>query len=1146
MQQTRTELERTALVARRLLWVRTACTAIITAAAVLLAAALVDCVLRLPALLRLGIGLAAVTLAATWLVREVKAIARLRPTAAALALRCEQLEPRLGGQLASAVELTDGSEAAVSAAGMGLAAMSRARVEALLRTLPMPRLIDATRTLRLAGMAMLTLVVMLALAVLAGRSSVIAMQRWLLPLGDAQWPRRVQVLDLGHRPAWPVDAPLRMRAGVTRGARPGLRVTLWHRRIADGRTGPWQRQIMTRQDSLTPETPAGATAVYEAMLRPHDATADASTGANDATWQIEYRIEAGDDATPDRRIMLAARPRLTRFTAAIAPPPYAAGMVESQTIAWNGRSAEPSSALIGSRVILTVEASRPLALSKADQHPWAAVLPGLIRDNALPRDVRAEHAGSMLTVAFTLTSDVATAVHLRDELGLSEQTESLFRLTAHEDRLPTVVLESPAGQNLTVLATAMVSVEAAARDDVALREVSLLALRPRGSEGEREPTVLAQQELAQAEARLGHDLDLAGWSLRPGDQVVLLGEARDNFALDGQTHAAARSSPVVLKIIEPAALAGRLRRQLATIRRAVQQLEQRQRELIEGETDADVDAQWGLVSQVQHQRQVAADLGGELARNRLDDALLEGVIEQTGVLLDAAGDAARQGAEAGTASQRRDAREQAAAKLGELAAWLDQGRDVLALQSELTALRRTQEQLAEQAAALTGRTLGLEVAQLAQEDPQALEQLRQLAQRQADAAREAERLADRLHAAAEALARQSASPDDQAAAASLAEAAAMARREGLTMRMKAAAGQMHENRLAGAAGDQQAAARTLARMLEALARQPQRRQEILVRMLDDLRQAIEQLVQQQRAGLERLRAAAQLPPLAPPLETLRRNTLAVGQQATVDMEMQPAAQYLDGAAAAQGLALTALRAAEREPAEGNQAAALGSLEAALAWLEQQLEQAGEQSAQSQRRELADRYAGLAAQQQTVTADTAAVVIQVGDAGLTRAQRRAMLELSRRQMDVRDAAGELRRQVEGASLFEHLHAQVDGDAAHAASLLRAGDADAGLPPRQQGIAVTLSAMAEALRIAADQPYQRPLAGEDSGGAGGGDGGAGGQQDPARLVAELRLLRYMQQQVYDEAKDARADRAAAARRQAQVAELGQDLAERLTAH
>jgi hypothetical protein len=1138
MRQLRAELERTARVARRWLAAQAICVAVTAMATALIVAGLVDYVLRLPGPLRLGIGLAAVGVGVAWLWRESKVIVGFRPTPAVLALRCERLDLRLAGQLASAVELADGP---MDLAGGGLAAMSRGRVADMLRDADLPRLLDATRTLRLGALTTLALVVVLAVAMSAGEATRIAVHRWLLPLGDAQWPRRVQVLDMGQREVWPLDAPLRMRAAVTRGARPGLRVTLWHRRIGDGRPGPWQRQIMTRQDMAA----TGEVGMYEAILRQRDADDEAATGRDDSTWQIEYRFEAGDDVTSNQRITLAARPRLHRFTAEITPPPYAAAMAPRRTIEWDGRDMEEVRALIGSRVVLALEASRPLAPPRQEEDSWTAVLPGLLRGDAAPHDLTVEHDGAHLTVAFTLADDVSTAVHLRDELGLTGQTEGLFRLAAREDHPPTVVLESPSGQDLSVLAMAVVRVEAAARDDVALSEMSLVALPPTASDEAAPPTVLARQDLSQPEARLAYDLDLTRWSLRPGDQVVLLGEARDNYELEGQRHPAARSSPVVVQIIEPAALAGRLRRQLATMRRAVQQLEQRQLELLPAHSDGDLDAQLRLAEQVRRQRAIAADLATLLNRNRLEDPLLEGLIDQAGALLEAAGDAARQGAEADAVEQRSAARTRAAAKLGELAAWLDQGRDVLALQGELAALRRAQEELAHEAAAMSARTLGLDVEQLAQRDPQALEQLRQLAQRQADAAREAERLADRLHAAAEALARQSASPDDQAAAASLSEAAATAHREGLAMRMAAAAEQMRDNRLANAAADQQAAGRTLARMLDALARQPQRRQEILTRMLDDLRQAIAQLVEQQRAGIERLRIAEHLPPLTPALETLRRNTLAVGRQAAVDAEMQPAAGHLDDAVAAQGDALTALRTDAREPARTHQAAALHELEAALAWLDRHLEQMDQKSAQRQRQALADRYAALAERQGVLGRDTDAAMDEVNQAVLTRAQRRAMLELSRRQVEVRDAAGELESEVADAPLFEHLHRQVDEDAAHAAAALRAADTDGSLPRRQQRIAAALSAMAEALRIAADETYQRPLAGEDSGGAGGGGGGAAAEEDPARLMAELRLLRHMQQQVYDEAGNADADRASVAQQQRQVAELGRELAARLAA-
>lgn len=1166
MHEASTKLTRIAAQARRLLATQAVCTAVIATLVALVAAGWVDFLLRLPGTLRLVLGLSALGVGVWWLAREARAVAAFHPTPAQLALRCERLDPRLAGRLASAVELGGrqpifGESTDMTALSVAMAAMSQRQVRQMLDRAALPRLLDPGRTLRLAALAALTIVASLIVAAAAGQATGIALRRWLLPLGDTHWPRRVQLVDLGQRAVWPSDAPLRLRAAVTRGARPNLRAWVWRRYVVDGRAQPWQRQLMVRQDPI----PAAAaqrdqTAVYEAVLEPLEAPARRGPGHDTPPrHEVEYRFEAADDRTPVRRVTVADRPRLVAFTAQIMPPPYAAEQIEPRSIAWDGAAPAADEALVGSRVILTVSSSRPLA---ADGPLWAYVVPGLsaAMHGELPQ-VRTAGEGSELTIAFTLAADLHSAIRLRDDLGLTDQTDAVFHLRARDDRLPTVTLDAPTGPMTPVTPGALVTLEATARDDVALAAMALRAQRPPTSDetlsaveappaaGDRGPP-LSLDETAGPRRSLTYELDLAAFApgaaaLRPGDQLLVFAEARDNFELNGQGHPWVQSPARVLQIVEPAVVAGRLRRELAVMRRAILQMQDRQATLARSDDApaslAQQTDQARLTQQVLRQLQQAEDLQRQAARNRLDDALLMRVLTQAHSLLTDAAQAADRGSTEPTPIARQAARRQAAEKLGQLAAILDQGHDVLALQGELEALQRRQRQITSRTADLQSRTLGLDPQALEARDPDAAAALERLRTQQADAGEEAQRLTDRLHAAAEALARQGGSAADQAAAATLADAAATARREGLTMQMRQAAAQMGENRLAGAGQQQQTAERIMTRMLEAIGRQEQRRQEILARLLDDLKQAVDRLVAQQRTSLQQVSRAVKLDELVEPLALLRRNTQVVSGQAAE--EAPQAEAHLRAAGEHQGQAVDALRGEQRTDAQAAQQAALAALERAAATLDEQRRQADNQQERRQRQALATRYRELATRQSVVREQTAGQAGRIDTEGLTRATRRALLELSRTQQAIRDEAAELRGQVNDAPLFEHLHEQVDDQAAAAAARLRTGEASSQVMRQQTEVADSLTTMADALVQTADMAYQRPLSGE---GAGSG-AGAGPTPDPARLLAELKLLRHLQQQIYDHGAS-QTDNAKIenlARRQEQVVQLGADLARRLAA-
>jgi hypothetical protein len=460
--------------------------------------------------------------------------------------------------------------------------------------------------------------------------------------------------------------------------------------------------------------------------------------------------------------------------------------------------------------------------------------------------------------------------------------------------------------------------------------------------------------------------------------------------------------------------------------------------------------------------------------------------------------------------------------LGELSQMLDQGRDALALQLQLKALAGEQRELAAASREMLPRTLGRDAEQLSDAER---EQLRQLADRQAGLAEQSRQLTEQMRQTAEALSKEGATPEDTASAQSLAEAAAIAQRQGLTQTMKQASDAARQNRLSEAGQQQDSSQSTLQDMLDQMGKQDQRRQEILQRRLAKLGESIEKLIARQTEELERLKQADGLAGLDEPMSLLRRNTLSVEEEARAMRQTEAAGVDLGAAAERQGVAIRSLRERERQPGIDAEAVALEKLKDALEKVNATNEAARQEQARQQREQMRARYTQLALEQRTLREQTERFA---GLKELTRQQRREMVDLGNREADLRIAAAELKEgeHVARTLMFQHLHGRIDELADQAVRDLRSAKADTPVAA-QSRIESMFMQMAEALK---ESPTEEPFASGQSGDGGGGGGGGGGAGNRPAIPreAELKLFAGLQRDVYErtrEIADAR-DRADAA--------------------
>jgi hypothetical protein len=1165
-----TQLETVRRRSRAMLLIQRLAILIAWIAGVTLGLVALDFLLRLPGTARLVL-LAAGLGALGWAVwTYIGPAARFRPGLTQLALRAEGTFPAVEGRLASSVEFAvTGLDKANP-----LAARSIRETERRLSGEMLTRVISGERTWRATGAMVGVLAVVATVAVLDSAAAQAGLARLFAPYGATTWPARTGVESLmrevlGDTWVHPRGQSLLLKARVTRGqpryvgARYRLRV--------DDRYGPWQQIVLTDQGG----------GVHERLV---DTTAEA----------IEMYFETEDARTPREEVLLAAPPAVHRATLAATPPSYAAEWFAPQhTDLGTGldeRAVTDAPSLIGSDVTLALELNKPIP-APGDEG-WVRRTLGW-SEGEPPACTVDRNDPRRWTLRWRLAGTRTLDLHLVDEYGLENTEPIAYRLEAVEDRLPGVTIMEPESDE-PVLATAVVPLLAEARDDVAVALVGLEAGFGRDEpEPAAAPPLWETSEWTHAPAAtLAAELDLGELDLAEGDVVVVHGTAEDVFELDGLRHPRVRSPARRLRIISELELARRFRRELGAVRQNAIRIEARQAELqddviAQGAQPGVERAQAQIGERVATQRQAIERVGERMRMNRLDDELLAALVQQSGELLDFAGRAANRAVEAvekrqadlksdsggmGTSAAGRgrprteislpvgseqdaasaranelghatpeaaeedraivEAQDEVRQELTDLIMLLDRDEDTWVATRRLEELLAAQEELEGRTAGVGERTLGRSWEELTAAEQSDLDRM---AQRQSDLADQGRQLIDDLRRRADEL-----EEVDPLGASGMRSAADSGERRELSRDMEDAAQRVQQNQLRTARTAQEAAQRTLQEMLQNMQETSRANAQELLRRLASLIEAIDRLVRVQEgelAALQRAVDGGDYTGRDSAVIRLNRNTRNVAEEARVaGQESRRIARVLDRAGDAQGAAVAALRAfpVKDEEALAAENRSLELLREARD-LAEELEQAVEErELMRQRSELIAAYRVLAERQIGVRGDT----VELSERRPP--DRRWLIEargLGRAQEEIRGGLDELAsstREIQDSAVFTHVHDMMDDWSSWATDALISGEVSVGVTDRQQRIADSIGRLIDALEDLVAEP------GEFSGG-GRGAGGSGqpGQAPLIPPVAELMLLRGMQEQVYNQTVDVdrRGDLEPDDRR-ARLEELGED--------
>jgi hypothetical protein len=1080
--------------------------------------------------IRLMASLAIVAVAAWSLYRFWYAIATYRLGDVQIARRIERYYPELTDRLASTIEFLKQSDVDVQA---GSAALRRAVIHETARDaqpLDFSRVFQPAPARRALGAAALVVLVGGAIALASPAKARIGLARLARPFGDDAWPR---VYNLAFR-----DPPTRLAAGQT------FEAELL--RDAEHRV-PDEARIHYRY-----ETGGEVTEEVESMQLLGGAMVARKENVH---RPFAYRAEGGDDQSMDWiPLEVVEPPRIEALKLTLHPPAY------------SGLPVEPSDknihALRGTRVELTGAATKRLRAASVQQEGGPQLQAQITADGygfSLASDA-AEPFVIDKTGTYTIT--------LVDREGLEGGADERFDIRSVADLAPSLTIEQPSA-NIFVTANGTVPLKIVAKDDLAIREIGLHFSRSDNADVEdfAVPLYRGPQTAAPVEAggllvggRLGesraleHRWSLSELNLKQGAQITVWATAGDYLPQSG------KSTVRRLTIISPGELEERLAQRQMLIFGELERVLKLQNDA-RGQTKSlaiqldqvghlqkqDVDhAQAAELNQRQISRTLTsaaegipaqiADFLADLENNRVDSPDMQrrmtsiaaeldrlgkehlGTIERelTAMIKAAQAELPRDPAGAApagptdpqvgqslkTAGEHQD---QVVASLEGMIDELRQWDNYRRFAREVAQLQSAQQEIARAVKEIAPQTLGREMKDL---DAQQQADLRKLAHDQAELSRRLEKTQQQMAQMAAAL-----EASDPLAAAAIADGLHHAQQRGISGKMRQSSDRIGQNQLAQAASDQAQVARDLDEMAGILSN---RREQELARLVEQLREAEAQMAQARarQAGLRKQMQEAAAQPESPQrkeqLQRLSRQQRELEQEAArlarrlERLQAEQAGRSTADAVGKMGQAGSAGESGNASDAEQQAAAAEKDLEEAQQQLAERRRQAEEDLAREQLARLEDALKSLHERQKKLTAETERLEkLRVSAGKLTRAQTSTVHDLASQQKALQIETSLL---AEKLSLAEVIHLALDGASRQMA---RAGE----LLQRQRTGSQTQTAQ-EAARLRFAQLLEalsnkgRSTGGQQEGGAAGG-ASSGGRPDGNQVLAQLKLLKILQE-------------------------------------
>ncbi|HEV3345393.1 MAG TPA: hypothetical protein VG125_33755, partial [Pirellulales bacterium] len=436
---------------------------------------------------------------------------------------------------------------------------------------------------------------------------------------------------------------------------------------------------------------------------------------------------------------------------------------------------------------------------------------------------------------------------------------------------------------------------------------------------------------------------------------------------------------------------------------------------------------------------------------------------------------------------------------------------------EIAALRRQQIELNRESIELGRQTLTRELNKLSGQEQA---DLAKLASQQLELARQFDKVQQRMQRTADEAA------GDPLEAGGIADALSYARDRGISQAMHESGRQVERNQFGQAAQGQRRAADDLQEVLDILVN---RREHELSRLVKKLREAQEQLAELKREqeGLrKKLEAAAAESGEAARHRELQRLTRQEQATAAATERLARSLERLQAERAGRNVSQGGAnmnRAQERAGQGEGQAAAEAAAEAerdleeARQELARRLAQAEADLAQEQMARLEDHLKILVGAEQKLLEETRHYAdVERSQGAFNRAQAISVGDLGKQQHELEQETTALARKLDGTPVYRAAFEQAAQRMQRAAGLLEERQVGEPTQRAQQRAIELLTRALEALKPGENAQPPDPQ-GEEQAGA----GDQGGQQnagaaDPTQTLAELKLLKWMQDDVNQRTK------------------------------
>lgn len=1176
MQEILRQLQRLQRTSRALLVAQRVALLIAIALAAALLIALVDYIRPMPQVPRLIIWLIGIGAIVWTILTYIRPAVRFRPDLTAMALRVERMLPRVAGRLASSVEFV---RAGIDQSNP-LAARAIRETQRRLAGESMRRMIRASRVvnagLALAAVALL----LVTLFLLTPTSARIGVARVLAPWSDATWPARTGVVSLMHEVVSPANVyergqALLLRAEVTRG-RDEQRVDAMIRYQVGGEYQRWKQLVLTHQNDGRHErlidTDADAVELY---FQTADARTDAmrielvpAPAVDRATLVVtppDYAEPAVASMTEELGPGVDDR-SVASFASFVGSDARLLLMLNKNAAVPGGYS--PSADWLRNTFGWDAEQLPDFVVDPADQRRWQ--LTWTVRETAdIELELRDQYG---LTNSEPITYRIAARVDRVPSVTITEPPSDQVVLPTAVIALQASAEDDVALRNLSLEAQLRRAISDQSAQDPQPQPADETIWTQQLETSDPAATISEELDLAQFELTVGDvilvtayardSFELGGVQHEPAESTVR--RLQIISELDYATQIRRQLGGIRQNAIRIESLQGELQEDI----------------IDDGMQPGVAGAQAQIGQRIAEQREMIERLAEDVQRNRLDDEQLENLLGQSGDLLDYAGRASTRAAEqieqrrqqgsstatrpgesaqrggdsgarddeagdaaqaprsgesqpsdeAGTADEQPeadepyethqpaeedreivDAQQQVRDELADLIELLDRDEDTWIITRRLENLLQQQQELANDTQQLSEQTVGRSISELTPEERTELERI---VERQRELGDEARQVIEESRDRAEAM-----QEIDPQSARGMRNAADTAEQRELDQDMQRAAQRAQQNQLNSARAAQRSAAQTLEQMLEDIDETRRAQAQELLRQLASLVESIERLVNVQENELIVLAQAEATDEYAGrdrAMIRLNQNTIAVeGEARAAGQQARRIARSLDRAGDAQGAAIVALRAAPivHDDALEAEERSLELLKEALTLARELEQQVQEDEVRRQRESLIEQYRELSERQMAFREET--IVLS----GLEQLDRRELVEARRLGnaqdrlrtdlLDMQAATSELNE----AIVFKHVHELIDEWSITISESLWDGNIGTAVPDRQFQIAESIGLLIDALNESMSPPEEFAHGEQSDGGQGGGQGGQAPLIPP---VVELKLVRGIQEQIYNQTR------------------------------